>query len=232
MQRRFRILVIDDESETTEALRLMLIAEGFEVVVAHNASSGLRAAYQSRPDAILLDIIMPDMDGFEACRRLREMTDAPIIFVTARTSSQDVVKGFDVGADDYVTKPYQRPELVSRLRANLRRTGQRESKPTRYLSPSPSIMLDCDRHELLLEDSKVYLAPQEYRVLELLLRHAGKVLTHDAILVQVWGPERIGEMDLIKQSIYRLRKKIEPDPKSPRYIHAVRGRGYYFEVGG
>lgn len=230
MRRRFRVLVIEDQPEMLEMLNILLTAEGFDVVMALDALSGLRTAYQTHPDAILLDIMMPNVDGFEACRRLREMTDVPIILVTARGTIEDIVRGFSMGADDYVVKPFDRHELVSRLIACLRRAGERADGGGEVLFPAASVMLNCGRHELVIDDQTVYLTPKEFEVLRLLIRHAGKVLSVDAILAQVWGPERIGEPDLVKQYIYRLRRKIEPDPKSPRYLHTVRGGGYYFDA--
>ncbi len=230
MRRRFRVLVIDDQPDVLAVLRAMLIAEGFDVVVARDALSGLRAAYQAHPDAILLDVMMPNVDGFEACRRLREMTDVPIIFVTAKGTIEDIVRGLSLGADDYVVKPFERSELVSRLTACLRRAGERTDEGGDFLFPADSVMLDCDRHELVIGNQTVYLTPKEFEVLRLLVRHAGKVLSTDAILTRVWGPEWIGEPDLVKQYIYRLRRKIEPDPGSPRHLHTVRGGGYYFDA--
>lgn len=230
MHRRFRVLVVDDQPEALRMLEILLTAEGFDVVGAQDALSGLRAAYQTHPDVILLDVMMPNVDGFEACRRLREMTDAPIIFVTAKGTIEDIVRGFSVGGDDYVVKPFDRSELVSRLMACLRRTAERTDEGREVLFPATSVMLDCGRHELVIHNRTVYLTPKEFEVLRLLIRHAGKVLTADAILAQVWGPERIGEPDLVKQYIYRLRQKIEPDPGSPRYLHTVRGGGYYFDA--
>ncbi|HIQ00990.1 MAG TPA: response regulator transcription factor [Anaerolineales bacterium] len=230
MRRRFRVLVVDDQPEALEMLQILLTAEGFDVVTAWDALSGLRAAYQAHPDVILLDVMMPNVDGFEACRRLREMTDAPIIFVTAKGTIEDVVRGFSMGADDYVVKPFDRFELVSRLMACLRRASERADEGVEILFPAASVMLDCGRHELVIDNRTVYLTPKEFEVLRLLIRHAGKVLSADAILAQVWGPERIGEPDLVKQYIYRLRRKVEPNPRSPRYIHTVRGGGYYFDA--
>ena len=230
MSRRFRILAIDDEPQMLKLLQLSLSKEGFDVVVAQDALSGLRTAYQTHPHAILLDIMMPNVDGFEVCRRLREMTDVPILFVTAKGAIQDVVQGFSVGADDYIVKPFNASELISRLIACLRRTGKESEKGIELLFPASSITLDCDRHELAVGDKMVYLTPNEFEVLRLLIRHAGKVLSSDAILTRVWGPEMIGDPDLVKQYIYRLRQKIEPDPASPRYLHTVRGAGYYFDA--
>jgi two-component system response regulator RegX3 len=229
MRRRFRILVVDDQTDVLKVLEAMLTAEGFEVVVARDALSALRAAYQEHPDAILLDVMMPDMDGFEACRRLREMTDVPIIFVTAKGAIEDIVQGLSLGADDYVVKPFERSELISRLAACLRRVGERTDEGGDYLFPAEAVVLDCDRHELVIGNRTVYLTPKEFEVLRLLIRHVGKVLSTDAILTRVWGPDWIGEPDLVKQYVYRLRQKIEPDPGSPRYLHTVRGGGYYFD---
>jgi DNA-binding response OmpR family regulator len=228
---QFRILVIEDDPEMREMLKMILAAEGFDVVLARDAMTGLRAAYQTHPDAILLDVMMPNMDGFEACRRLREMTDVPVIFVTGRaTEMDDVVKGFSLGADDYLTKPFNRSELISRLNARLRRTSERVDNDIEYISPTASVILNSSRHELVIGERSIYLGPKEFEVVRLLIRHAGKVLSRDAILAQVWGSDRVGEPDLVKQYIYRLRKKIEEEPNNPRYVHSVRGEGYYFDA--
>jgi DNA-binding response OmpR family regulator len=230
MHRQFRILVVDDQPDILAVLRAILTAEGFDVVTAQDALAGLRAAYQVHPDAILLDVMMPNVDGFEACRRLREMTEVPIIFVTAKGTIEDIVRGLSLGADDYLVKPFERSELVSRLVTSLRRAGERTGEGGDFIFPAASIMLDCDRHELVIGKQTVYLTPKEFEVLRLLVRHAGKVLSTDAILTRVWGPEWIGEPDLVKQYIYRLRRKIEEDPDSPHYLHTVRGGGYYFDA--
>ncbi len=230
MRRRFRVLVVDDQPDVLSVLQAMLTAAGFDVIVAKDALSGLRVAYREHPDAILLDVMMPEIDGFEACRRLREMTDVPIIFVTAKGTIEDIVQGLSLGADDYVVKPFERSELISRLTAALRRSSTQMGKEGNYLFPAESVVLDCDRHELVIENRTVYLTPKEFEILRLLIRHSGKVLSPDAILARVWGPEWVGEPDLVKQYIYRLRRKIEEVPSSPRYIHTLRGGGYYFDV--
>jgi DNA-binding response OmpR family regulator len=233
MKHVFRILVIDDNAELLELVQQMLSMEGFEVVTAQDPVSGLRAVYQSHPDAILLDIMMPDMDGYEVCRRIRELTDVPVLLFTGKaTGADDVVRGFAVGADDYIVKPFRPSELVSRLYARLRTSNESRSSGYGYLSPDASIMLNVDRRELVIRGQSIYLPPKEFRLLQLLVRHPGQVFTANAILVQVWGPERMGDTDLVKQCVYRLRKKIEPDPNAPKYIHSVRGEGYYFEVTG
>lgn len=230
MHHRFRVLAVDDEPEALCLLETILSRKGFDVVVAPDAHSGLRTAYRMHPDAILLDVMMPDMDGFEVCRRLRQVTDAPIIFITARGNLDDVTEGFSLGADDYVVKPFRPSELVSRLKACLRRPQPTDEKEARALFVGDSVMLDCDRQELVIEDRTIPLTSREFDLLRLLIRHAGKVLSKNAILTRVWGPERIGDPDLTKHYIYRLRQKIEPDLDSPQYLHTVRGRGYYFDA--
>jgi DNA-binding response OmpR family regulator len=230
MHHRFRLLAIDDESEMLDMLQVALRREGFDVVVARDALAGLRAAYQAHPDAILLDVMMPDMDGFEACRRLREMTDAPIIFVTAKGLIEDVVRGLSLGADDYVVKPFEWSELASRVTACLRRANERTEDKGDFMFPATSIVLDCGRHELVIGDRMIYLAPKEFEVLRMLTKFPGRVCSADAILNRVWGSEWIGERDLVKQYIYRLRQKIERDPNAPEYLHTVRGEGYYFDA--
>lgn len=230
MRRQFRILIVDDQPQMRDMLRILLSSEGFDVVEAEDAMAALRTAYRSHPHAILLDVMMPHMNGFEACSRLREVTDVPIIFVTAKGAIEDVVRGFSTGGDDYVVKPFDRAELLSRIRACLRRTVDQDNGRADIMFPAASITLDCDRHELMINDQTVYLTPKEFEVMRALVRHAGKVLSPNAILTRVWGPERIGDPDLVKQYIYQLRQKIEPSPESPRYIHTVRGEGYYFDT--
>ena len=227
-----QILVIEDDYSIREMLVRMLGRHGFGVTTAPDAMHGLREAFRMHPDAIILDVMMPHMDGFEACKRLREMTDTPILFLTGQaTKTDDVVKGLNLGADEYMTKPFRIEELISRLSVCLRRSAGRSEDGGDVISPAPSIYLDCTRHELTLGDRSLYLPPKEFEVLRLLMRHAGRVLTLDAILSQVWGPERLGETNLVKQYIYQLRRRIEPDPKEPLYLHSVRGGGYYFYAG-
>jgi two-component system alkaline phosphatase synthesis response regulator PhoP len=229
MNQPWRILVIEDDPDVLKMLQFMLTKRGFGVAAAPDAVSGLRTAYQTRPHAIILDVMMPEMDGFQACRRLREMTDVPILFLTgsARTSD-DAVRGFDLGADEYMTKPFKFAELLSRLKACLRRAEMESDSKARCLCPTPSVILDCGRHELTVNEQQVYLCPKEFQVLEFLIRHAGRVLTSDAILCRVWGSERIGDTGLVKQYVYQLRRKIEPDPREPNYIRSIPNEGYYF----
>jgi two-component system KDP operon response regulator KdpE len=230
MYSQFHILVVDDDREMLETLRLILDAEGFNVITARDGRSGLRAAYQHHPDVILLDIIMPEMDGFEVCHRLREMTDVPIIFLTAKGTIEDIVQGLSAGADDYITKPFNRSELISRLKVCLRRGSAQPDEQASAIFAGESVMLDFGKRKLLIGNRTVHLNPKEFQVLRLLIRHSGKALSTDAILAQVWGADLVGEPDLVKQYIYRLRRKIELDPSTPRFIHTLRGQGYYFEA--
>lgn len=230
MRRQFKVLVIDDDLELLDVLRVSLSVESFNVLVAPNAISGLRLAYKAHPDIILLDVMMPEMDGFEVCRRLREMSDVPIIFLTAQGTIEDVVHGFSAGADDYIVKPFDLPELLCRLRVLLRRAAQQEQKDSDILFVADSVMLDYNQHKLVLGNRTVHLTPIEFDLLRLLIRYHGKVLSTEAILAHVWGTGLIGDPDLVKQYIYRLRQKIEEDPKSPHYLHTVWGEGYYFDA--
>jgi two-component system, OmpR family, KDP operon response regulator KdpE len=232
MQTSWKVLVIDDDPSVLEMIRVMLIKAGYEVVSAPDALSGLRMAYQTRPHAIILDVMMPEMDGYEACRRLREMTDVPIFFLTGQASaSDDIVKGFDLGADEYMTKPFKYTELLSRLRACLRRQVDTTSdEGSKFLCPTQSVILNCSRRELTVGGRQIYLRPKEFEVLEVLMHYAGKVLSDDAILHRVWGSERVGDPGLVKQYIYQLRQKIETDPQDPHYIQSIPGGGYYFST--
>ncbi len=231
MPKRWRILAIDDEMDALRLLRMGLSADGFDVVVVSNPREGLRTAYRMHPDAVILDVMMPGMNGYEVCRRLREMSDVPVLFLTAKSDIEDIVKGFSVGGDDYIVKPYEIPELLCRLRALLRRAERSTGLDNAILFPADDVTLDCNRHELTLPHGTVTLTPKEFEILRYLISHYGKILSHDAILARVWGSERIGDHELVKQYIYRLRKKIEEDPNNPRYLHTAWGEGYYFDSG-
>ncbi len=230
MSRRFRILIVDDDPDVTDILDMMLSKHGFDTIKVTSGSAGLRAAYQHHPDAILLDIMMPQMNGIEVCERLRDMTDVPIIFVTAKTGSEDLRKGFCAGGDDYITKPLNTHEVLYRLRACLRRTQKHDAEFDNILFPFDNVMLDGNRHELVVNDQAIHLAPKEFAILHLLMRYTGKVLPPDMILLNVWGSERVGDPNLVKQYIYRLRQKIEATPNVPQLIHTVWGEGYYFDI--
>jgi len=224
------ILVIDDDVDILRMLKLALTGNGFDVTMAASGLDGLRRAYEIHPDAIILDVMMPMHDGFEICRRLREMTEVPIIFLTARGTVDDIVRGLALGADDYVTKPFNEKELVSRLVASLRRAANKDEPPDILVFTQGAFVLDRSRRHAVVGGEIVHLTPTEFEVLDYLVRHAGKVLSRDAILTRVWGPEYLGETELVKQFIYRLRQKVEANPRKPRFIHTVPSTGYFFEV--
>ena len=224
------ILVIDDDVDILRMLKLALTGNSFDVTMAASGLDGLRRAYEIHPDAIILDVMMPMHDGFEICRRLREMTEVPIIFLTARGTVDDIVRGLALGADDYVTKPFNEKELISRLVASLRRAANKDETPDILVFTQGAFVLDRSRRHAVVGGEIVHLTPTEFEVLDYLVRHASKVLSRDAILARVWGPEYLGETELVKQFIYRLRQKIETDPRKPCFIHTVPSTGYFFEV--
>ena len=224
------ILIIDDDVDILRMLKLALTGNGFDVTMAASGLDGLRRAYEIHPDAIILDVMMPMHDGFEICRRLREMTEVPIIFLTARGTVDDIVRGLALGADDYVTKPFNEKELISRLVASLRRAANKDETPDILVFTQGAFVLDRSRRHAVVGGKIVHLTPTEFEVLDYLVHHAGKVLSRDAILTRVWGPEYLGETELVKQFIYRLRQKIEATPRKPRFIHTVPSTGYFFEV--
>lgn len=232
MQETLRVLVIDDDENYRNLIEHMLVRHDFEVTKAQSGVDGLRLAYSLQPHAILLDVMMPNYDGFEVCRRLREMTDTCIIFITNKGNSEDIVRGLSLGADDYITKPFRMEELISRLIACLRRTTTTQvvKRLPVPLGNGDSLILDRSRRQVIIRGKTVHLTQKEFELLEYMLTHADRVLNSDAILAQIWGPQYIGDTDLLKQFIYRLRQKLEVDPKKPSLILTVRGVGYSFET--
>ena len=230
MQSRTRVLIVDDEYKTLELLAMRLHQDGFDVTTATSGDMGLKIAYETHPDAVLLDIKMPGMDGLQVCRRLREVTDAVIMFVTVRGGREDIIRGLYMGADDYIIKPYRYQELLARLLACLRRKADSNLPPLRLQRGEAVLIADPSRRLVFIEDGRsVQLTPKEFSLLKYLVQNRGKVLSADEILTNVWGLEYQGERDLVKQFIYRLRNKLEPDPSNPEYIVTVRGSGYALE---
>jgi DNA-binding response OmpR family regulator len=230
MHVRIRVLIIDDEYKTLELLGMRLSQDGFEVTTATTGEAGLKLAYETHPDAILLDIMMPGMDGFNVCRRLREVSDAVIMLVTVKGDSDDVIRGLHSGADDYIVKPYNYLVLLARLHACLRRRADAKLPPLRLQRGEAMLITDPSRRLVFINDGRsVQLTPKEFDLLRYLVQNRGRVLSADAILTNVWGPEYKGERDLVKQFIYRLRNKLEPNPSKPEYIKTVRGSGYALE---
>jgi DNA-binding response OmpR family regulator len=226
-----KLLLIDDDVSLCETVRFMLTKKGFEVQVAHNAISGLQKAYAVKPDVILLDVMLPDMDGWQTCRRFREMSDVPIIMLTALGSEQNIVEGLNLGADDYIVKPVTAEELSARIRALLRRVSRSGTNGTNGREPILSydnLIIDFDKHEVIVNNQRVDLSPTEFRLLSVLARHKGRVLPHEFLLTEVWGPEYVGEVDYLRLYISYLRRKVEKDPSKPSLIHNEWGVGYRF----
>jgi DNA-binding response OmpR family regulator len=224
------ILVIDDDQDLGLMLKAQLERKQHRVVLAGSGREGLQKAYRARPDLILLDIMMPGMDGWEVCRRLRELSDVPIIMLTARNLKGDVVKGLEVGADDYVTKPFSAVELEARIQAVLRRinnTGNHRSKGSTFYS-NGHLTIDFDRRIVKVRDDAVDLTPTEFKLLSCLVRNEGRVLPHRYLLTEVWGSEYADEVDYVKLYIRYLRLKLEDNPSEPVYIQTEWGVGYRF----
>ena len=224
-----KILVIDDDASSLNLLRMHLERDGYAVFTAGSGQEGLRLAYEHEPDAVILDVRMPGMDGYEVCGRLRDISDAAILFVTVLKAPQDIVCGLELGADDYIIKPFNYDELSARLQACLRRrAAQRRRAAAAGTAPFPW-SLDSGRREVVQGTKRVQLTPKEFEVLQFFLDHPDKVLAPDDLLAQLWGPEYVGDPDLVKQFIYRLRSKLEDNPSEPQYLVTVRGAGYAFE---
>src|SRR3990172_4818350 len=231
MNGKKRLLVIDRDLRFGEVLQLRLQDDGFEVQQAADGQNGLRMAYDWHPNAILIEANLPGVDGFEACRRLRDMTEAVIIIVSAKGRDHEIIRGLEAGADDYIVKPFDYLLLRARLLACLRRgADSRPMAPVRLAKTEALLMADPDRRLVFVSDGRsVQLTPREFDLLQYLLRNRGRVLSPEAILTNVWGPEYAGEETLVKQFIHRLRMKIEPAPANPEYIVTIRGSGYAFE---
>jgi len=223
-----RILVVDDEERMVRFIRLNLEHDGFRVVEAFNGTQAINNVRSNLPNLVLLDIMMPDMDGFEVLRIIREVSSVPVIMLTAKGEEDDRVRGLELGADDYVTKPFSPRELVSRVRAVLRRTEMVSGPTHGPIEVDDRLKLDFDRREIWVEGKLVQLRPTEYRLLYHLVQNAGWVISHDQLLSRVWGYEYRDEPHYVRLYINYLRKKIEEDPANPKYILTERGVGYRF----
>ncbi len=223
-----RVLVVEDEESFADPLSYMLKREGFEVSVAADGPSALTAFDREGADLVLLDVMLPGLSGTEVCRILRQKSNVPIIMVTARDSEVDKVVGLELGADDYVTKPFSSRELVARVRAVLRRGSEAEELVTSTVEAGP-VRMDVDRHIVVVDGRTISLPLKEFDLLELLLRNAGRVLTRGQLIDRVWGADYVGDTKTLDVHVKRLRSKIEPDPANPKYLVTVRGLGYKFE---
>jgi two-component system KDP operon response regulator KdpE len=225
-----KILVIDDEPDLIESVRLGFTLQWREVDVlgAGSGEAGLDVVEQEQPDIVLLDVGLPDIDGFEALRQIRAFSDVPVVMLTARDDSMDKVKGLELGADDYVTKPFNHLELIARVKAVLRRLEMPAPASRAPSFRSGDLEVDFARQEARLRGERLDLTPTEYKLLYHLVRNAGHVLQHGTLLAKVWGREYIDEVDYIRVYIRRLRDKLGDDPDDPRYIRTERGLGYRF----
>jgi two-component system, OmpR family, response regulator RegX3 len=224
-----RVLVVEDEESFSDALSYVLRKEGFEVAVAGTGPAAIAEYDRNGADIVLLDLMLPEMAGTEVCRQLRQKSQVPIIMVTARDSEIDKVVGLEIGADDYVTKPYSPRELVARVRAVLRRQAGEQMEVTGATLAAGPVRMDVERHVVTVLSSVVALPLKEFELLELLLRNAGRVLTRGQLIDRVWGADYVGDTKTLDVHIKRLRSKIEPEPSNPRHIVTVRGLGYKFE---
>ena len=223
-----RILVVEDEESFRDALSYMLRKEGFEVASAETGPVALELFDRQGADLVLLDLMLPGLSGTEVCRALRARSAVPVIMLSAKDSEVDKVVGLELGADDYVTKPYSTRELVARIRAVLRRRGEPEELLPTTIEAGP-VRMDVDRHVVSVGGQPVAMPLKEFEMLEMLLRNSGRVLTRGQLIDRVWGSDYVGDTKTLDVHIKRLRSKVEPDPAAPKHIVTVRGLGYKFE---
>ena len=223
-----RVLVVEDEDSISDPLSYMLRREGFEVTVAENGPDALREFERNGADLVLLDLMLPGLSGTEVCRSLRQKSNVAIIILTARDSEVDKVVGLELGADDYVTKPFSHRELLARVRAVLRRGADTEELLSPTIEAGP-VRLDVERHTVAVNGAPVALPLKEFDLLELLLRNSGRVLTRGQLIDRIWGSDYVGDTKTLDVHVKRLRSKIEPDPANPKFLLTVRGLGYKFD---
>ena len=225
------VLVVEDEAGYVEALTIGLTKEGFRVEVATDGVEALQRFDEVQPDLVLLDVMLPRISGIDVCRQLRKYSQVPIIMVTAKSAEIDTVVGLEVGADDYVTKPYRMRELVARMRAVMRRQGQLPAEPAAQEGTLQvgDVSLDPVEHRVLVRGEEVQLPLKEFELLRLLLANAGRVLTRDMLIDRVWGADYVGDTKTLDVHVKRLRGKVEPDPADPSRIVTIRGLGYKYE---
>ena len=223
-----KILVVEDEASFSEALAYVLGKEGFEVIVADTGDGAITAFDKNGADLVLLDLMLPGLSGTEVCKQLRSRSNVPIIMLTAKDTEVDKVVGLEIGADDYVTKPYSKAELVARIRAVLRRQGDNTESDQSVITAGP-VRIDIERHQVNINDDLISLPLKEFELLEFLVRNSGRVLTRAQLIDRVWGSDYFGDTKTLDVHVKRLRAKIEVDPANPVYIQTIRGLGYKFE---
>ncbi|HTI15291.1 MAG TPA: response regulator transcription factor [Dictyobacter sp.] len=229
-QRDMTILIVDDEARIRDFVRMNLELEHYRVLEASNGIEALDELRENLPDLVVLDVMMPEMDGFETLRAMREVSTVPVIMLTVRQNEQDRIHGLDLGADDYMAKPFSPRELLSRIRALLRRSLMAPPSRKTEIIVDPDLKIDFARREVIVRGQKVVLRPTEYRLLYHLVSNAGRLLTHETLLSKVWGREYRDEAHYLRLYITYLRQKLEKDPAHPRYILTERGVGYRFKA--
>jgi two-component system response regulator RegX3 len=222
------ILVVEDEESFRDALQYMLTREGFDVTLAPNGAEGMKLFDAKHPDLVLLDLMLPEVSGTEVCKYIRSKSNTPVIMLTAKDTEIDKVVGLELGADDYVTKPFSTRELLARIRAVMRRGGDVEIDAIGAIEGGP-IRMDVERHTLLVNGDSVPMPLKEFELLEFLMRNSGRVLTRGQLMDRVWGSNYVGDGKTLDVHIKRIRSKIEPDPANPVYLTTIRGLGYRFE---
>lgn len=227
--KKIHILVVDDEPQIGRMLRTQLAARGYEIEHVTTGGDALLAMSENPPDLVLLDLGLPDMEGLEVCRRLREWSTVPVIFLTVREEERSKVQALDAGGDDYVTKPFGIPELLARVRAVLRRTQEQPSNPSAVFE-SGELRVDLAARQVTVGEQEVRLTPTEYELLRMFILHADKTLTHRQLLAQIWGPEATTETQYLHVFIRQLRRKLETDPAKPRHFVTEPGVGYRFRT--
>ncbi|MFQ5340549.1 MAG: response regulator transcription factor [Anaerolineae bacterium] len=226
-----KVLLIDDDVSILELLGRYLDKAGYEVVTAENGIQGLQQLYEQRPDIVVLDVMMPRMDGWETCRRIREMTDVPIIMLTVKGEEPDKLKAFRLGVDDYVTKPFSFAELTARIRAVLQRAGRVDEEDRQLRLQVGGLVLDRKTRVAIRDNETIELTPTEFLLLSVLMGRAGEVISPEDLVTAVWGPDYVDATGYIRRYVWHLRQKIEPDPANPTYILNERGFGYRFRAG-
>lgn len=224
-----RVLVIEDEESFRDALKFMLSREGFDVILAPNGAEGIKLFDSMNPDLVLLDLMLPEVSGTEVCKYIRAKSNTPVIMLTAKDTEIDKVVGLELGADDYVTKPFSTRELLARIKAVLRRGGDLENDFVGAVEVGP-IRMDVERHVLSVNGEAVSMPLKEFELLEFLMRNSGRVLTRGQLMDRVWGSNYVGDGKTLDVHVKRIRSKIEPDPANPVHLTTVRGLGYRFEA--
>jgi len=225
-----KILVADDDRDMVDMLSYWLKGHGYDVVRAFDGEQALKRWRETLPDLVILDVQMPKLDGFEVCRQMRMETNSMVLILSALDREDDEVRGLELGADDYLRKPFSPRQLLARIKALMRRSSSTRGNDTSSSITVGPVTLDAMRHEVTRDGTKVRLTPTESRLLHLLISHTGQVLTTDMIIERVWGYDEVGDSGLVKTHIRHLRQKVEPDPNSPQYIMTVPGVGYTFAV--